>query len=312
MALRRRLSAHLRRGIAAVAHSEVAPLLQAERAARLAAELHTAERLDGSDALRGEVIEALEAVRERVASLEPRIPPLEKQLTVFRSLPYMTSPLEEYEAPAAGRVLGRRDFGGPRVDEYLAFEAVFRGPEDRIREAQIPYLAVLGDRAPILDVGCGRGELLDLLRKRGVPAQGVDMDADMVARCAAKGHDAEVADAITYLEGVPEHSLGAVVAMQVIEHLAHERLSRLLELAHRALKPGGLLIAETVNPHAPQALKGFWLDLTHEHPIFPEVAITLCGIAGFASAYVFHPGATGAAAEDRWTSAAYAVVAEKA
>ena len=79
---------------------------------------------------------------------------------------------------------------------------------------------------------------------------------------------------------LPDGSLGTIFCAQVIEHLPHDQLRRLLELSLRKLAPGGLFIAETVNPHRISSLKTFWVDLTHQHPIFPEVALAICAIAG--------------------------------
>ena len=101
-------------------------------------------------------------------------------------------------------------------------------------------------------------------------------------------------------------------AAQVVEHLPYEQLISFMRLAEQKLQPGGRLIVETVNPHAPGALKNFWLDLTHQHPIFPEVLLTLCRGIGFGSAYVFHPGASGDAEVDRQHAGDYAIVAERA
>jgi hypothetical protein len=99
-----------------------------------------------------------------------------------------------------------------------------------------------------------------------------------------------------------------VFCAQVIEHLPVAALQRLLELARRKLRADGLFIAETVNPHSLAALKTFWVDLTHQHPIFPEVALAFCGLAGFGAAYVFAPGFDDFAAA-RFTANSYAVVA---
>jgi hypothetical protein len=98
----------------------------------------------------------------------------------------------------------------------------------------------------------------------------------------------------------------------VIEHMPYDELRRFLELARAKLRSGGLLVAETVNPHAPHALKTFWVDPTHRHPVFPEVALVLCKLAGFASAYVFHPLGVGHVEDDRYRESEYAVVAESA
>jgi cyclopropane fatty-acyl-phospholipid synthase-like methyltransferase len=166
---------------------------------------------------------------------------------------------------------------------------------------------------PVLDIGCGRGELLDLLREHGLAYAGVDVDPGMVERCHAKGHtDVTLAAADSYLEQLTEHSVGAIFSAQVIEHLPHQELDRFLDLSLARLKPGGLFVAETVNPHAPHALKTFWVDPTHQHPLFPEVVLALCRITGFASAYVFHPLGTHHIEDDRYRESEYAVVAKKA
>src|SRR5579862_3895281 len=153
---------------------------------------------------------------------------------------------------------------GDGDSDYVAFEQLFRGPAERVVELQRPYLTLLADHEPVLDVGCGRGEFLELLASEGVAARGVDSDAGMVARCRALGLDVEQGDANEHLSGLPDGSLGAIFSAQVIEHLPHEQLSRLLELSLRKLSPGGLFIAETVNPHRISSLKTFWVDLTHQ------------------------------------------------
>ena len=295
---------------------DVTPQVEAlrETIARLEAVVPLCEGLDDrfevQDEARAEVIHALESVRRRVEALERTLQPL---VSSASALPFVEGdPFETFEADGAGRVVGFRGADDERADRYVAFEDVFRGSEERIRTLQEPYLEIIGDRRPVLDVGCGRGEFLDLLRDHDIPAIGVDTDEGMVARCQAKGHDqVEQADAVSWLDAAEEGSLGVVFSAQVIEHIPYEGLQRLLSSALRALQPGGLFIAETVNPHAPDALKGFWLDPTHEHPLFPEVMLVLCRSAGFESAYVFHPNAGGDAEEDRFRAPAYAVVATR-
>ncbi len=78
-----------------------------------------------------------------------------------------------------------------------------------------------------------------------------------------------------------------------------------------ALSPGGALLVETVNPHAPQALKHFWIE-THPHPLFPEMVIGLCQLTGFASAFVWHPQGAGGPDRDRREQPDYSVVARTA
>lgn len=133
----------------------------------------------------------------------------------------------------------------------------------------------------------------------------------MVARARAKNLEVEHADIVAYLEGLPDESLGAIFAAQVVEHLSYVHLLDFLRVGYQKLKPGGLLIAETVNPHMPIAFKNFWLDLTHQHLVFPEVLLTLCRGIGFGSAYVFHPGGSGDFVSDRELCGDYAIVAER-
>jgi SAM-dependent methyltransferase len=203
---------------------------------------------------------------------------------------------------------GGAGFGNGADGDYVAFEQLFRGPAERVAEFQRPYLTLVADHEPVLDVGCGRGEFLSLLAGEGIAARGVDGDAGMVARCRSLGLDVERGDVNEHLAGLPDGSLGTIFSAQVIEHLPHEQLRRLLELSLRKLAPGGLFIAETVNPHRISSLKTFWVDLTHQHPIFPEVALAICAIAGFRSGYVFAPGFDGFE-RARFDSPAYAVVA---
>jgi SAM-dependent methyltransferase len=216
------------------------------------------------------------------------------------------------EDASAGRVFG---FDSPLSaddeDAYREFEELFRGTEAFIAERQRRYVDVIGDCAPALDVGCGRGEFLDVLAEAGIEATGVDSDAGMVARCRDKGHDVALGDAVGHLESLDDASLGLVFSAQVVEHLPPDVLTRFLELAARKLRPGGLLIAETVNPHSAAALKAFWVDITHQHPLFPETMLALVRIAGFSSGYVFHPNGTGDVETDRYVTGEYAVVARR-
>ena len=252
-----------------------------------------------------------EDLLEATDVLRARIDAGEDVIAGSRALPYTEADvLQQFRDPFGGVVLGYRDGGGDS-QTYAAFEDVFRGSEERVKERQRVYADLLRDHAPVLDAGCGRGEFLDVLRDAGIAAAGVDSDAGMVERARAKGHEVALEDAGRHLETLPGGSLGAVFSAQVIEHMPYEDLNRFLRLAHSRLRPGGVLVAETVNPHAPHALKTFWVDPTHQHPLFPEVVLVLCRIAGFGSAYVFHPAGTGHVEDDRYRESAYAVVATK-
>lgn len=231
-----------------------------------------------------------------------------------RAIPYMASDVfTTFDAGAAGSVFGySTPLAAGDEDAYREFEELFRGSEEFIADRQRRYLDVIGECAPVVDVGCGRGEFLDVLAAAGIDATGVDSDAGMVARCRAKGHEQTVlADGIEYLESLEDGSLGLVFSAQVVEHMPPDALRRFLEVAMRKLRPGGMFVAETVNPHSVPALKTFWVDITHQHPLFPEVMLALARITGFGEGYVFHPNGVGDVETDRFTTGEYALVARR-
>ena len=225
----------------------------------------------------------LQDASERMAELRERVNALDRRLRQLRQAapaadrPAMVSPSETSTVPQPPAVASTESF------DYVAFERRFRGDPERILEqARERYLDLLRRNGPVLDVGCGAGALLAILRDEGVEASGVDITADMVAEAQALGLEVYQADAVEYLRSVPEKSLGSVVAIQVIEHLPIEVLVQLLELAASRLRPGGLFIAETPNPGSLFVLgNSYILDPTHVWPIHPALATFLCESAGF-------------------------------
>ncbi len=169
------------------------------------------------------------------------------------------------------------------VDEpdYFAFESRMRGSSELIRERQAVYADEFKDAAPVLDIGCGRGEFLSLLREAGVEARGIDADPDMVAHCRDEGFAVELAEAVGYLSGLDDDALGGIFCAHVLEHLEPRALFRLLELAAAKLRPGGHFVAETPNPLSLVALANFSADLSHNRPLHPLTLSFLARQAGF-------------------------------
>jgi SAM-dependent methyltransferase len=167
--------------------------------------------------------------------------------------------------------------------DYFAFESKLRGRTESVRERQRIYVDDFREAAPVLDIGCGRGELLGLLRDAGIEAHGIDPDADMVSFARGEGLAVEQAEAVSYLESLDDASLGGIFMGQVVEHLPAPTLLRTLELAAQKLRPGGLLAAETINPLSPLALRNYFADLTHAQPLVPDTLALLARQAGFAS-----------------------------
>ncbi len=167
--------------------------------------------------------------------------------------------------------------------DYFAYESRMRGATELVREKQRGYVEDFRGAAPVVDLGCGRGEFLVLLREAGLEAKGVDVDADMVAYARGEGLEVEHTGAVEYLEGLADGSLGGIFAAQLLEHLPASTVVRLLELSTAKLRTGGLLVAETINPLSPLALRNYFADLTHAQPLVPETLELLARQAGFAS-----------------------------
>ncbi len=276
-----------------------------------------AEQIERLEDLARELIATAEALRRRVSDVDAlagsALAAIEPIAAELQALPYVAgAPFEAMDSPV-GEVLGYRSRDSVVHDEsgYAAFEDLFRGPAERVAASQRPYLALVREHQPVLDIGCGRGEMLGLMAAEGIAATGVDSDEGMVERCRKLGLDATLGEANDHLEGLADEALGTVFCAQVIEHLELEELRRLLELARRKLRAGGLFIAETVNPHRISSLKTFWVDPTHRRPIFPEAALAAVAIAGFESAYVFAPTFDGFE-RFRYDAPSYAVVATAA
>jgi O-antigen chain-terminating methyltransferase len=155
--------------------------------------------------------------------------------------------------------------------KYVAFEDQFRGSETEIRERLADYVPYFEGATDVLDIGCGRGELLDLLAARGIGARGLDLNPEMVDVCRSRGLNAVQADALGYLNGLPDESLGGLIAVQVVEHLDAGYLTAMLQAAFHKLRPGARVVLETINPACWVAFfESYIRDLTHVRPVHPQ------------------------------------------
>jgi 2-polyprenyl-3-methyl-5-hydroxy-6-metoxy-1,4-benzoquinol methylase len=173
-------------------------------------------------------------------------------------------------------------------DFYSAFEDRRRGSRELIRsrlEFYLPFILPLCEQypaAPALDLGCGRGEWLEVLAMAGFMPFGVDLDEGMLNACHDLGLPVSKYEAVSYLSTLPENSQAVVSAFHVVEHISFGQLRLLVSEALRVLKPGGLLILETPNPeNIIVATRHFYLDPTHRHPIPPDLLSFVSEYSGF-------------------------------
>ncbi len=228
------------------------------------------------DALIDRVEPQASALDHDVAELRERVTAMERRARSAGSTDVLAR-LEEL-----GRRVDRRGFS-PFYDG-ARFEEEFRGPlgsryDDVARRFQ--------GHDPVLDMGCGRGELLEVLQRFEVPAWGVDLDPDAVADAIHAGFDARSGDGLEIMGGVADASLGGVVCVQVVEHLGPQGVLDFVELCRTKLRPGGLVYVETVNPRSLCVFaNAMYVDPTHTQPIHPDYLQFLFGEAGFSDVAV--------------------------
>ena len=183
--------------------------------------------------------------------------------------PAVAAPAVAAEAPA------------PQID-WLAFAERFRGSREYVKERQRVYLPRFQGCQAVLDLGCGRGEFLELLKEAGVPGRGIDQQEEAVALCRRHGLEAERAEIFSYLAELPEGSLDGIFSAQLVEHLPPARVPELIRLCAAGLRRGGLLALETPNPESLAIFAThFYLDPTHQRPVPPALLVFYLEEAGF-------------------------------
>ncbi|MEL6767236.1 MAG: class I SAM-dependent methyltransferase [Pseudomonadota bacterium] len=185
---------------------------------------------------------------------------------------------------------------------YNRIEARLRGSREEIARRLVPYLddvAAARERSgggAVLDIGCGRGEWLELLVSKGIEARGIDLNPVQAAEARAEGLPVEEGDAIALMESLPANTLAVVSAHHLVEHLPFRDTARLTREALRVLRPGGLLMLETPNPATLiVGARNFHFDPTHIKPLPAEVLTALLDTLGFhpVEARFLHPSETG-------------------
>lgn len=176
---------------------------------------------------------------------------------------------------------------------YKSFEDKFRGHRSEIKKrllAYEPFLQILkqnNEKPAAVDLGCGRGEWLEILKQNGFTARGCDVSEEMLKECEKNALEAKKQGAIEFLSELEDSSLALVSAFQLVEHLEFSELCELIKQARRVLKDGGILILETPNPENLRvATLNFYLDATHVKPIPPMLLEYLCEFEGFNNTFM--------------------------
>src|SRR5262245_51912024 len=227
-------------------------------------------------------------LRQRFALAEQRLLALKRDIEEARPPsppmdPGATSP------PSPQRGFGETDPFAGRVESltYVEFEERFRGSRAEVSARVEDYLPLFAGASNVVDLGCGRGELLSRLKSNGVNAKGVDTNQGMVDVCVQQGLEVQQGDALGFRRQQPDGTIGGLAAIQVVEHFEPPYLLRVLDEAHRAMRPGAPLVLETINPSCWMAFFETYIrDLTHKWPLHPETLRYLVQASGFSSADV--------------------------
>jgi O-antigen chain-terminating methyltransferase len=217
----------------------------------------------GFDEVRMRVLRANDPVRSTGAVVES---PQPSHHVAQEQCPNASTPPENVQGSSTATPLHSSD----QLD-YFMFELRFRGSTSLIKKRQASYLEVFRGREAVIDLGCGRGEFVQLLSENGVKVTGVDSNADMVSFCRDRGLCVVQADLFDFLGSLQDASLDGIFTAQVVEHFPLDRIFRLIQICAKKLKLGGVFVAETVNTNCPIALSNFYIDPTHVRPIPPAL-----------------------------------------
>lgn len=166
--------------------------------------------------------------------------------------------------------------------DYYWFESIHRGDRALIKRRQQPYLEYFQGCRNVLDLGCGRGEFLELMAEKGIGGYGIDIEDDAIRYCVDTGLRAEQSEAIEHLASLQDESLDGVFVSQVVEHMSPREIIELVGLAFAKMRKGGYIVIETPNPQCLLIFASFfYADISHVQPIHPETIRFLLLSAGF-------------------------------
>jgi SAM-dependent methyltransferase len=200
-------------------------------------------------------------LHEEIASLHRKHQQLNDTLTAYR---LRWKRLHQFD------VNGDAAHPLPLID-YFLFENQFRGPREEVRRRQSVYVPYFKDQGPVLDIGCGRGEFVELLTAEQIPVTGIDANPDMADFCQELGLPVVRDEAMPYLGRQDDHSLGGIFLGRVVEQMSPDAFVQLLSLCWAKLRKGGVLVVQAINPLCPRACEDFFVDPTRVRPVHPDL-----------------------------------------
>lgn len=226
----------------------------------------------------------LDELRTSIATVQQTGHTLKRELErLLQAAPAIPSPARaDTVTPAVPAARSAAVNDSVNAYKYVGFENKFRGSEAEIRQRQLDYVNLFEGASDVLDLGCGRGEFLALLRDHGIAARGLDINHEMVEACRARGLTVDEGDAVTFLNALPDGSLGGLMAAQVVEHFQPAYLLQFLDVAFHKLRPGATIVLETLNPSCWIAFFDAYIrDITHAWPLHPDTLKYLVVASGF-------------------------------
>jgi len=205
---------------------------------------------------------------------------MKKFILLKEKLNRLLATLGKNEVPTQDQV---KDVLVPLEDwRYAGFENRYRGSEEEVKKQQRDYVQFFKGKGKVLDLGCGRGEFIELLEENGIECEGIDVNDQMISICRDKGFNCNKSDILEKLTSCPDNSLAGIFSSQVIEHLAPSYLRRMIEITYFKIASPGYIVLETINPTSVFALvQIYFLDITHQKPIHPQALKFLLESAGF-------------------------------
>ena len=228
------------------------------------------------------------------------------QKSQVRAKPYSTSSIEIRSSRDGRSTIG---YAASKGGNYVDFIENFRPTFSELLSRLKYVTAWLPNAGNAVDLGAGRGEMVQLMREHGLAAYGIDSDKSVVAAAKNRDIDVRLQEIETFLNSELQSTLDVITAIQVVEHVETLTLENWFEKIQKLLKPGGVFIAETPNPHAIDAFKAFWIDTTHVRPYYPESLLHMAQAAGFVSAEIWVEGQENSIDERLGYAGSYTLIA---